>query len=202
MTNALPIFCVLLLGVGSASGARAQVQDSTLPVIPSLPTARANWLSDRLPLRVGDIVTVLIDESTVAQERVTRVASSDRSLDLAVGADLGPIGSGSASGATALDGSSRDVGDATRTGDFVAVLSVRVTSVEPNGVVHIEGTKAVTIDGREQEFQLSGALRSQDVSASNVVLSSRLADAQVVYNGEAIDPKRGIIGKIISIFWP
>lgn len=166
--------------------------------------ARASWLSDRLPLRVGDVLTIVVDEATRANERVSTIATGDRSyradLNAGVGEDamVGPaksFGSG-------IRNNSRDVGEAGRTGDLTTVLSVRVTAVEPNGVARIIGTKKVTVDGRVQDITLSGAVRAEDVSARRVVRSSSIAEAVITYNGKKITPKNGLLGKIVGMLWP
>jgi hypothetical protein len=45
-------------------------------------------------------------------------------------------------------------------------------------------------------------VRPEDVSADNVVFSNRVANANITYKGKDIGPSKGIIGKILSIFWP
>jgi flagellar L-ring protein precursor FlgH len=192
----------------------AQAADSTADttatrLAAALPPApvnnlRAAWLSDRRPLRVGDVLTIVIDEQAAASERVSTSASADRAqrarlgLNVDSGVRLGPAKEFS----TGLASSSRDVGEAGRAGNLTAVLTVRVMSIEPNGTATIEGTKSVTVDGRCQEVQLRGVVRAEDVSARNLVSSSRVADAVITYKGKKIGPRTGILGKLLSIFWP
>jgi flagellar basal body L-ring protein FlgH len=207
---------------GPPSGARAQqpvAVDSTAPSRPAasagIPDSgaasavpqragRAGWLSDRLVLRPGDILTVVVDDQTAARERVSRIAVGNRGqragINAGIPADprLGP----EKSFATRLDSDSRDVGEANRFGDLTAVLSARVTSIEPGGVVRIRGSKRVTVDGRLQEITVEGAVRSQDVRWDNTVLSGAIADAVITYNGKKIGPRTGILGKILGIVWP
>jgi flagellar L-ring protein precursor FlgH len=200
----------LMLGAGTAplagqatpATARA---DSQAPARPAaFMPSRAAWLSDRLPVRVGDILTVVVDEQTVANERVSTTAQANRAqrAQLGIGVDsafrLGP----SKDFSTAHNSSSSDVGEAARQGNLTAVLTVRVTSIESNGIVTIEGGKSVSIDGRLQEVKLKGVVRPEDVSSSNLVSSSRIADAVITYKGKKIGPRTGILGKILSILWP
>ncbi len=168
------------------------------------PPIRASWLSDRLPLRIGDVLTVVVDEQTAASERVSNVASADRSQRARLGLNvdsavrLGP----SKEFATGMANSSRDVGESGREGELTAVLSVRVTDIDAAGVATIEGGKSVTVDGRLQEVKLRGIVRPEDVSAANLVSSARVADAVITYKGKKIGPRAGILGKILSILWP
>jgi len=197
---------LLLLGFGSAFAAQAQAPSPADSAGPPAAAAgpRAAWLSDRLPLRPGDVITVVVDEQTAARERVSQVATGQRSQranlnagvpsDAAIGPDKGF--------ATGMDQNSRDVGEAGRQGDLTAVLSVRVTAIEPNGVARVRGTRQVTVDGRQQNITLDGVVRPEDISSSNTVLSGNIAEAVITYRGKKIGPRTGILGKILSILWP
>src|SRR5690242_3482673 len=69
------------------TGARPDSAHATPPA-PAV-TTRASWLSDRLPLQVGDIVTVVVDEQTAAREKVSNVATGNRSQKGALRIDSG-----------------------------------------------------------------------------------------------------------------
>jgi flagellar L-ring protein precursor FlgH len=194
----------------AAAAAQAAPADSSAPpaAVAQAPASstvgRAGWLSDRRALRMGDILTVVVDEQTSARERVSKTASADRDQSLGVDAGLassGILGSSKSFG-TASGASSRDVGEANRSGDLVAVLSVRVVGIEPSGVVRIEGTKTVTVDGRNQVVSLAGVVRPDDVTSDNLVSSARIAEAVISYKGKKIGPRQGIIGKILGLLWP
>jgi flagellar L-ring protein precursor FlgH len=166
---------------------------------------RAAWLSDRVPLRVGDIVTVVVDEQTAAREHVSQVATGDHSLRAGLNAGItnadARLGPNKEFGSDLRSGS-RDIGDASRAGDLTAVLTVRVTAIAPNGVAQIEGSKQVSVDGRVQNVALKGYVRPEDVSSANVVRSERIADAVITYKGKKIGPRVGIAGKILAMLWP
>jgi len=168
------------------------------------PPVRLSWTSDRQPVRVGDILTVVIEEEASARERTGKTATADRGMAMSLGNGVpAAILFGPQKGfATSLGSSSRDRGEALRSGDLSAVLTVRVTELEPTGAARIVGTKKVVVDGRTQEFSLSGVVRPEDITASNVVFSSRVAEAEIVYKGKKIKPRSGILGKLLSIFWP
>jgi len=203
---------LVLLAFAPAAHAQGAATDSTAarpdsaaaaaPVPVKLP--RASWLSDRLPLGVGDLVTVVVNEQTNATEHVSSVATGNRSSQ----ADLNPnIGSDVIVGpqksfGTGMNSNSRDVGDAGRTAGFTAVITVRVTELSPNGIAKISGTKKVNIDGRMQDVSLSGTIRAADVDAHNQVQSNRIADAVLTYKGKKIAPRAGFIGGLLGKIWP
>lgn len=184
----------------SAAAAPAAAPAASVPVRAS----RASWLSDRLPLREGDLVTVIVDEQTAAREHVSNIAQGNRSqradLNAGVGTDAA-VGPAKSFGA-GMTSNTRDVGDAGRTANFTAVLTCRVLEVTPNGIAKISGTKRTTIDGRVQDVTLTGSIRAQDVDVHNQVRSDAIVDAVLNYKGKKIGPRTGILGSIINILWP
>jgi len=203
MRYPLLLLAAVLPGVLSAQApADSSPAPATVAVAPAIP--RASWLTDRQPLRVGDLVTIVVDENTRASENVSTVAQSKRgqNMDLnAGGADgvrLGPVkGFGTGFGSTSNDG-----GQASRSGDLTAVLSARVIAIDASGNAKIHGAKTVTVDGRNQEVSIEGYVRPDDVTSDNLVSSARIAEATILYKGKKIGPRQGILGKILSIIWP
>lgn len=191
---------MLLVAASPLTAQVAAVPDSSRPTSPPPGGRRLGWTSDRRPLRVGDLLTVLVDEQTSASERVSTRAKTDRKQEGTLNAapapdDLKSVGIG-------YNASSDQTGTRDRAGDLAATLTVRVVSIEPSGVLRVDGGKLVTVDGRKQEVRLAGLVRPEDVTAGNAVLSSRIADASIIYNGKAINPKSGIFGKILGLLWP
>ncbi len=178
---------------------------ATAPTAPVTAPRRAGWLGDRRSLAIGDLLTIVVDEQTESRERVSNIAVGDRSQRAGLNARgvsplniVGPTKEFS----TDLGNSSRNVGEAGRTGGLSAVLTVRVIGFEANGAARIEGQKSVTMDGRLQQVTLKGVVRPQDVLPQNKVLSSRVADAVITYKGKKIAPKSGLLGGILNILWP
>jgi flagellar L-ring protein precursor FlgH len=165
--------------------------------------ARVSWVADRVPIHVGDLLTVVVDEQTTAHEQVSQTAQGTRSqtgtLNARVNGDDAVKDTKIAFG---LDGQSRDVGDARRLGDLTATLTVRVTEIGADGLARIEGGKKVTVDGRPQQITLKGLVRPEDVEAGNRIASCRIADADIAYTGKKIAPRTGFIGKLLGMLWP
>jgi flagellar L-ring protein precursor FlgH len=167
------------------------------------PERRASWISDRRPLRVGDLLMVVVDERVSAAERNSKRGSLSRSQGGSFDLKTSPTSSFTPkSFDVGYGGKSDEAGQANRIQDLSAVLSVRVTAIEPGGVARIEGRRTVSVDGRKQEVVLLGMVRPEDVPPGNVLLSSRIADASITYKGKSIGPKSGIFGKILGLLWP
>lgn len=194
-----------LLAIGGPRAAAAQ--DSTATPAPPAPAVRtlgrASWLSDRAPLRVGDLLTVVVGEQTNASERTSQIAQGQRSQKGTLEATInGDASVEPTSVAMGLDGQSRDIGSASRTGDLSSVITVRVTSITPAGLLQIEGRKTLTVDGRPQNVSLKGMVRPQDVGPGNRVASNRVADSEILYTGKKITPRTGFFGKLLGMLWP
>jgi flagellar L-ring protein precursor FlgH len=206
---------ILLAGLLLGAARPAAAQDSTatadrgtavaaaVPVRP-LSLQRASWLADRQPLRVGDILTVVVDEQTRTRERTSLVAGESRrsgiNLNVGTASDvrLGP----SKSLNSGVGHDQRDVGEQGRDGDVEGTITVRVAELDALGNARIEGTKLLTVDGRKQEIAIVGTIRPDDVTAINTIASSRVADAEITFKGKKIGAKKGILGNILSILWP
>jgi flagellar basal body L-ring protein FlgH len=189
----------------TAAAGSARDSSATAPAgLTGRAPVRLSWTSDRMPLRVGDLITVVVDEATAASERVSRVATGDHAiradLNASVGTDVA-IGPAKSFG-SGFKSNSRDVGETGRQGDLTAVLTVQVTGLEGDGTIRIEGSKKVTVDGRVQDIMLKGLVRSQDVSPTNCVLSNRVANAEITYKGKKIAPTMGIVGRFLAMLWP
>lgn len=168
---------------------------------------RQSWTADRKDFTVGDVVTVVVDEYTLASANKGNSSSDRRSRDLGVGISqtVSPaIPTVAADVGTFNDAESRTRGEATRQNRFQGEMTVRVTGVEPSGLLRIEGTKVISVDDHREELTLTGFLRPEDISPQNLVDSWRIGDAELVYTSEGnlTQPKSGILGKILGKIWP
>ena len=206
----IPAFAVAGVALAGATGADAQTPppDSTVAAQSAAPRPLAvSWTSDRRDFVVGDIITILVDEMTVASADKSDANEQNRDtrarFEAAFKAATTSSGGGGTFG-TGWDASSRERGQSRRQDRFTTEFSVRVTGVEPNGVLKIEGTRTLLLDGQEQQVTLSGFLRPQDVSTRNLVDSWRVAEANFAYasNGDLGQPKKSIFAKILGIIWP
>lgn len=182
-----------------ASLAQQQTPPAQVPVIQS-------WTADRRHYVVGDVITILINESTLASANLSYVASQDNSRRSGVSASnnvgLGPTVEGTFR--TTNVGSTRDRGESVRRDRLTTEITAVVLEVESNGVLRVEGKRQLTIDDHRQEFSISGRVRPQDVMPHNVVESRRVADAKIGYEaqGRLGKARGGIISRLIGWLWP
>lgn len=147
--------------------------------------------SDQKAWHVGDNVTVYILESSVAQskagdaaDRKTTIGANLKTFNTEKGLDLG------------LTGDSDNSGSTKREGNIQARITASVTEIDKAGRLFIKGSQDILINDEKQKITLSGWLRPKDITAQNIVLSSRLASSQIDYEGYGdvtMNRKPGII---------
>ena len=170
---------------------------------PAPAPTRSSWVSDRRQFAVGDIITVLIDDYTISTAVKENLAQDTRNRGFGLSARL-PSTSQTANidARNAADQTQR--GQARRENRFQNEMSVRVVGTGPNGLLQVKGTKKIDVDKQLQDIVFTGWVRAQDVSVTNVVESSRVADAQLGYAspGNLGKPKQGIVSKVLGVVWP
>jgi flagellar L-ring protein precursor FlgH len=136
--------------------------------------------ADNKAFRIGDVLTVQVVESAAASANTD--TGTNRANNLSARLDrpkLGPVAAG-----IAVSGDFDGGGRTARAGKLLAQLSVTVREVLPNGDLRISGEQLLLINEEQQRIDLEGRVRPQDISDSNIVLSSRLADARITYVGQ------------------
>lgn len=137
-------------------------------------------VADQKAFRVGDALTVLVQESSSASSSVDAKASRAQDVGLR-GQTLGQDARGLSSGTTS---SNEGGGQVARSGRVTAQITVTVKEVTPNGELLVDGQQTVDLNGEAQVISVNGRVRPRDISDNNAVLSSRLADARIRYVGE------------------
>ncbi len=181
---------VALLAIG---GAASQAVGADL----YSPSNFSAMVSDRRAERVGDSLTIVINQTSTATN--SNKASTAKSNSFA-----GHLGLGSSTaqslqvgGASSFDGS----GQTSHAGKMIAQLSVVVQEVLPNGDLRVAGDQSLNLNGERTHIKLTGRVRAADISSTNSVLSSSLADAVIDYDGKgfvANSAKPGIVTRIFN----
>ena len=165
---------------------------------------RANPLTDRTAKAEGDLITILISESSVSSfSASTSATKSDKNaIDKLVvpifKGLLGGVNTSGSSGATSTTGGS---GNTTQSGKLTARLTAIVKQVLPNGTMLIEGTRAIRVNKETQLFRLSGVIRRDDIRPDNTLLSESLADARIEVDGKgqvSDRTRRGVITRLLD----
>ena len=163
---------------------------------------------------VGDIVTVNIVEQASASGNASTKTGRKSSLSADMPSFLGveksltkrnpnldPASLLSASTDNNFDGS----GQISRSGKITATITARVTQVLPNRNLVIRGTRQVTINNEQQLLIIRGIIRPEDISPENIIASTSIADAQIIYTGKGVVSDKqqpGWLARIVDRVWP
>ncbi len=184
------------------------------PIVPTGSLFKANYVnniySDSKAHRVGDIISVILSESTQAQKNAKTELKKENSNTLNPITGLGgtPITFKNDSIQFGLDQDSEFKGDAkTNQGNSLSGnISVHVLRVLPNGNLMIRGEKWMTLNNGDEYIRLTGIIRPQDISSSNTIISSKVANARIQYAGTgsfAESQEQGFLSKFFnSSWWP
>lgn len=163
--------------------------------------------------RVGDIITVVLNESTQASRNSSLITERKATNDVLASswtdsllsangfwgdvrgdidlnkAEIGTEGVGTAAQANALSG----------------VITAMVAEVLPNGNLIVEGRKQLSLTEGAEFIQIRGVVRARDVQPDNTVSSMRMAQAQISYRGSgnlAESTQPGWITQLLFKYWP
>lgn len=169
-----------------------------------------NLFGDNKASRIGDIITVMLEEQTssskssnvdVAKDNDTNIDASSTLFGMQP--SLGSIGLGTSliserefTGEASADQSNRLTGD----------ITVTVVDVYPNGNLLIRGEKWITLNRGDEYIRISGLVRADDIEPDNTVISTKIANARISYSGtgELADSQQmGWLSRFFnSAIWP
>jgi flagellar L-ring protein precursor FlgH len=134
-----------------------------------------NWFGRGRNYQVGDVITVLLSESTQAER------TQDNELSRTSGNSVGGTYKGvSLAGGTISNSGS---GTANQAATITGSVAVTVVSILANGNLSLRGEKQLALSEGTEVIQVAGIIRPDDVAPNNTVQSRRLANAQITYRG-------------------
>jgi len=164
--------------------------------------ARLALFSDRRARFVGDTITVLIEERTSASKKSSASATRESSIDLPAPTISGFPGKAlqdfnlSATTSNEFEGE----GDAASNNLFNGSLSVTVIEVLENGNLLVSGEKQVTINRGTEFIRFSGVVNPINITPTNTVSSTRVADARIEYRGTGYVAESQTMGWLSRFF--
>ncbi len=218
---------LLVISVSVVSGCATtkppQVAPEFVPVRPIISTAPPvenggiyqngygiSYFSDTSAKRVGDIITVVLSESTNARKSASTNTTKDSEIDVASPTLLG--GPVSAAGlnilANALSASREfnGAGDSSQSNSLNGRITVTVKEVLANGYLMVQGEKRMTLNQGNEHIRFSGIIRPADIKSDNTIQSTSVANAQIIYGGTgmvAAATRQGWFTQFLnSQWWP
>lgn len=190
---ALVLTVLLLLTLGGAVASAQSLWSDTGPA--------ANLFGDRRAHGVGDILTVIISETSTASR--TGAANNTKTTSMATSNGTGLF----ATIATSSGGDSNSFkaqGTITNSNSASGRVTVTVTEVKPNGDLLISGAQTIKQNNEEQTITVSGEVRQDDISPENTIASSSVANARIRFEGRgpiAAKQRQGILSQILNFLF-
>jgi flagellar L-ring protein precursor FlgH len=154
--------------------------------------------------QVGDLVTILVVESTQASRSASTESNKVDSLGLR--GDLDTKASAGRAVATGTTSASHNGTGTTRSrGALTTTVTAVVTEVLPNGYLRVQGSRELTINEETEVLTVEGTCRVDDIRTNNTIFSHQLANARIRYTGKgwiAKQQKPNIILRILAGILP
>ena len=206
----LPLLLSACIAAGDVRPYPPIAQSQPAPVAPAYASPGAIYqagsgngglslFADRRAREVGDLLTIQLVESTVAQTNAATQVGKESSMSIGVPELFGgpvtingrDVLSASASGSREFDASGRS----TQSNRLQGSVTVTVVQRLPNGNLVVEGSKNLRLNQGDELVQVQGVVRPSDIGPDNTVPSNRVADARIVYGG------RGAIAQSNAMGW-
>ncbi len=166
-----------------------------------------NLFSDPKARNVGDIVTINVVESATASKNAATKTSRTSGVEAGWSGVLAKL-AGEWVGtdqkvnfANNFDGQ----GATTRSSQLSAYITAQVIQVLPNGYLVIQGNRQVRVNNENQIINVQGTIRTEDITSTNIILSTYVADAKIELIGEGVlsDKQRpGWLARALDWAWP
>ena len=165
--------------------------------------SESNWslFADNKARDVGDILTVIISETTTTTTTKSRSNSKSGSTTLNAGTGIFHfLAAASASGSDEFEAS----GAASDVNRVAGRITVTVTDVLPNGNLVIEGDQSIWQNRDEHKITFNGIIRRDDIRYDNTIRSNQVANATVRFDGKGplnAKQRQGILTQIFNILF-
>lgn len=214
--------CLLIVGCAAQPVALPEPNDPRFaPVLTQsvapLPQATGSIYSVRSAVdlyqrrahRVGDVLTISLNEATSARKSSGTSISRENQLTVNDAAVLGNgfLGTGlnlASNASNALD--FEGTGESDQSNQLTGSITVTVANVLPNGLLEVRGEKWLQLNRGNEFIRISGLVRKEDISPDNTILSTRVADVRIAYSGTGTLADTNEAGWLTQFFvgnlWP
>lgn len=159
---------------------------------------------------IHDLITIIVDESSRSSSDQTLETEKQYQTGAGINAAIDPIEllnlrlrQGSLRTQTLIDADAdreyTGEGAYERQDRFTARITAQVIDVKPNGTLVLEARKQIVRDEEISTLVLTGLCRAEDVTLSNTILSSQLANLFVAQHNEGEVRKSATKGLIPTV---
>lgn len=168
----------------------------------------------RRATRTGDVLTVRIDEQSLADGEANTKLDRQSSYQAGVTAMLGlmnqlataddritPATMANATTTSKFKGA----GSSDRTTSVQATIPAVVVGKNRSGLLRIEGHRVIQVNQEEHHFYISGLVRRDDINDQNEIPSARIAEAEMEFTGRGSltnQARQGWLHGVLDVIWP
>lgn len=144
---------------------------------------------DKKAHRVGDLITIVLTESTNATKNADTELDKSSDLNLSEVDLLGNTNVGFSNGTASLSGTASTARnfkaetDTAQSNRLQGTITVTVHQVYPNGNLIIKGEKWISLNQGSEFIRVAGIVRPEDIDKDNQIPSTRIANAHISYGG-------------------
>ena len=161
--------------------------------------ARMRLFEDNKARDVGDLLTIVLVESTRAKTNAATAVTKETGIDISAPTIFGqnvtyngnPILQAEVQGSRDFAGN----GDSAQSNQLAGTITVSVVENLGNGQVRVAGEKRVRLNQGDELVQVQGIVRTADIGPDNRIASDRVGEARIVYGG------RGTIARSNAMGW-
>ena len=173
-----------------------------------------SFYEDYRARRVGDILTVKLEEKTSAEKESETTVSKSSSNSITNPTVFGttpefdlpgflPLANNKKNNMAFSLGSTHNFkggGDSDLSNKLSGDISVSVVEVLPNGNMIIRGEKIMTINQGNEYLRISGTISPRDIDSNNSISSKRIANAKISYVGDGPTNDGNVVGWLSRFF--
>jgi flagellar L-ring protein precursor FlgH len=203
----ISLLVLATLGLGGCAGIESRVHPAYAPMEPIVYTHPSegetagslykeqrglSLFADTRARSVGDIISVVLKESTQASKNADTAIGRDSGIEVSQPTVFGRANPDFAVNDITnltleqnIESSSEFTGNGSsnQSNSLRGAIAVQVARVLPNGNLMIQGEKWLALNKGEEFIQLRGIVRPEDISATNTISSTLVADARISYGG-------------------
>jgi flagellar L-ring protein precursor FlgH len=161
------------------------------------PSAGRSFFADHRAAVPGDVLTVLITETSSATESAHTTTNKSDGITAGLTTPTQMQRQWQASLGASFDGG----GQMQRSGQLLARLSVMVERQDERGNLLVHGEQDIELNGEHQRIRLEGAVRPDDIAPDNTVPSWRVMHPKIALVGKGIlahAQSPGLITRILT----
>ncbi|MBK6656735.1 MAG: flagellar basal body L-ring protein FlgH [Proteobacteria bacterium] len=164
--------------------------------------------------RIGDILTIRLSESNQAAKSnnnaVSKAGSSKMDNPTILGAKpefllpgvlpLAAVADNSLETDLSATNDYSGKADSKQSNSLNGSITVTIADVLPNGNLVVRGEKRLNLNQGNEYIKISGLVRPVDIGTDNSVLSTKIADATIVYSGDGANADSSKVGWLGRFF--